>query len=302
MNSFKKGIFTAILAAMLYALNAPFSKLLLDYIPSTLLAGLLYLGAGLGMGAVASVRALTHKGGRKEASLTKSDLPYTLAMILLDIAAPICLMAGLNKTAAANASLLNNFEIPATALIALMLFGERVSPRLWLGIICVTLSCAVLSFEDMSSLSFSSGSLLVMLASACWGLENNCTRRLSQKDPLQIVLLKGIFSGGGALLIGLILGEKLSLSWAILGALAVGLVAYGLSIYFYVYAQRVLGAARTGAYYAAAPFISAALSLVIFKQAPSLQYLAALAIMMAGAFLSSGDTPLKQLFPRKKRG
>lgn len=201
----KTGILLAILAAALYALNAPFSKLLLNDVPPTLMAGFLYIGAGLGMVILSGIRKL-NKTETKELKLTRSELPYTLGMIVLDIAAPICLMIGLKATTAANASLLNNFEIVATALIALMIFKEKISKRLWMGIFFITASCALLSFEDMSSLQFSYGSLFVLLAAVCWGLENNCTRMLSSKDPLEIVMLKGIFSGTGSIIIGLCIG------------------------------------------------------------------------------------------------
>ncbi len=291
-----QGIFFAILAAALYALNSPLSKLLLEEIPPTLMAGFLYLGAGLGMGVVALLRRI---GGKTvaEAPLTRADLPYTLAMILLDIAAPIFLMLGLSYTTAANASLLNNFEIVATALIALAVFRERISPRLWSGILFVTMSCALLSLEDLSGLEVSVGSLFVLLACVCWGVENNCTRRLSAKDPLQIVLLKGIFSGGGSVLLGLCVGERSNAWWSLLGVLGVGFVAYGLSIFFYVYAQRRLGAARTSAYYAVAPFIGTLLSLAIFREIPPLTYFGALGLMIVGAFLCAKDEPL---FRKKK--
>ena len=172
------------------------------------MAGFLYVGAGIGMGFIAFIRKL-QKTEMKELKLTKSELPYTIAMIVLDIVAPICLLFGLNATTAANASLLNNFEIVATAIIALMVFKEKISIRLWFGILFVTLSCGILSFEDVSSLRFSYGSLFVLLAAICWGFENNCTRKISSKDPLQIVLLKGIFFGIGSLVIGLCIGEQI---------------------------------------------------------------------------------------------
>ena len=290
------GILLAILAAALYAVNSPFSKLLLDYMPSTLMAGFLYIGAGLGMGVIALIRK-ARKTERTEERITKADLPYTLAMIVLDIAAPIFLLLGLSYTTAANASLLNNFEIVATAIIALMIFKERISPRLWFGILFVTASCALLSFEDISSLKFSVGSLFIVLACICWGIENNCTRKLSKKDPLEIVLLKGIFSGLGSVIIGLCLGERITALWSVLAVLFVGFVAYGLSIFFYVYAQRMLGAARTSAYYAIAPFIGTLLSLIIFRELPSYTYFFALGTMLIGAWLCSSDKPLF-----KKRG
>ena len=287
----KKGIAFAILAAALYSINAPFSKLLLGFMPPTLMAGFLYVGAGIGIAFIALIRKIK-KYETKELKLTKSELPYTIAMIILDIAAPICLLFGLNATTAANASLLNNFEIVATAIIALMVFKEKISPRLWFGIFFITLSCGILSFEDVSSLHFSYGSLFVLLSAICWGFENNCTRKISSKDPLQIVLLKGIFSGIGSLIIGLYMGERTSSLWSIFAVLCIGFIAYGLSIYFYVYAQRLLGAARTSAYYAVAPFIATILSLIILREIPDITYYFALVLMIIGAWLSSQDKPL----------
>ena len=278
----KKGIAFAILAAALYSINAPFSKILLEFIPPTLMAGFLYVGAGIGIAFIALIRKIK-KYETKELKLTKSELPYTIAMIILDIAAPICLLFGLNATTAANASLLNNFEIVATAIIALMVFKEKISPRLWFGIFFITLSCGILSFEDVSSLHFSYGSLFVLLSAICWGFENNCTRKISSKDPLQIVLLKGIFSGIGSLIIGLYMGERTASLWSIFAVLCIGFIAYGLSIYFYVYAQRLLGAARTSAYYAVAPFIATILSLIILREIPDITYYFALVLMIIGA-------------------
>ena len=289
------GILLAILAAALYAINSPFSKLLLTYMPSTLMAGFLYIGAGLGMSVIALIRKVEKKEPTEE-KITKADLPYTLAMILLDIAAPIFLLLGLSYTTAANASLLNNCEIVATAMIALMIFKERISARLWVGILFVTASCVLLSFEDISSLTFSVGSLFILLACVCWGIENNCTRKLSEKDPLEIVLLKGIFSGLGSVIIGLCIGERITVLWSVFAVLGVGFVAYGLSIFFYVYAQRMLGAARTSAYYAVAPFIGTLLSLVIFRDIPQYIFFIALGLMVVGAWLCSNDKPI---FKRK---
>lgn len=291
------GIFLAILAAALYAVNSPFSKLLLDHMPPTLMAGVLYLGAGVGMLVIAVLRRV--RGGRgSEAHLTRAELPYTVAMVVLDIAAPIFLLLGLSATTAANASLLNNFEIVATALIALAVFRERISPRLWLGILFVTLSCAFLTVEDLGSMQFSFGSLFVLLACVCWGVENNCTRKLSEKDPLEIVLVKGTCSGAGSVVIGLVLGERFGVWWSILAVLLVGFVAYGLSIFFYVRAQRQLGAARTSAYYAVAPFIGTFLSLLVFRELPRYTYFVALALMLVGAWLCASDKPL---FKRKTK-
>lgn len=162
MNTKQSAIACAIAAAALYAVNLPLSKLLLNHIQPTMLAALLYLGAGLGLLPVRENR-------KAENPLTCAELPYTIAMILLDIAAPILLMYGLKLTNSANASLLNNFEIAATSLIALLVFKEVLSRRLWLAILLVTLASVLLSFEGAGSFRFNHGSLLVLGACVCWG-------------------------------------------------------------------------------------------------------------------------------------
>lgn len=276
----------AILAAALYAIGAPVSKLLLRDVAPTMMAAMLYLGAGIGMLLLGLGRRRLGLG-QSEQKLTRKDLPFTVGMILLDIAAPICLMIGLTSTTSANASLLNNFEIVATSLIALLVFKEAISKRLWLAIALITLSSVILSFEDASSLQFSLGSLFVLLACVCWGFENNCTRMMSQSDPLEIVVLKGFGSGLGSLVIALAVGERFPAACFVLMALLLGFVAYGLSIFFYVYAQRTLGAAKTSAYYAIAPFIGVVLSLLIFREWPAPSFWVALVIMILGAYLAA---------------
>ncbi len=289
MASNKTAILWAILAAALYALNSPVSKLLLGEIPPTMMAALLYLGAGIGL-TVVRLAQRRMGAGRKEQPLARKDLPYTMGMVALDIAAPIFLMIGLTRTTAANASLLNNFEIVATSLIALCIFKEAISKRLWAAIGLMTLSSIVLTVEDASSFSFSLGSVFVLLACVCWGFENNCTRMISNKDPLEIVVIKGFGSGLGSLAIALFQGEAFPKGRYIACALLLGFVAYGLSIFFYIYAQRYLGAAKTSTYYAVAPFIGVALSLAIFREIPTVSFLVALVIMAAGTYLASTDS------------
>ena len=252
------------------------------------LAALLYLGAGLGMLAVGFLQKRAGTAG-KEKPLTKKELPYTVGMVVLDIMAPISLMSGLMMTTAANASLLNNFEIVATSLIALFLFREKISKRLWLGIAFVTVASILLSVEDYSSFSFSAGSFFVLLACVFWGFENNCTRKLSSKNPLEIVVIKGFGSGTGSLVIAAALGEFCANLPYMLLALLLGFFTYGLSILFYIYAQRYLGAAKTSAYYAVSPFMGAVLSLAIFRQIPSISFLTALFVMALGTYFVSTD-------------
>ncbi|MBQ8654184.1 MAG: DMT family transporter [Clostridia bacterium] len=290
MKNNRSAIFFALLAAALYALNAPLSKLLLQDAPPAMMAAFLYLGAGLGMLIMSIVRKLSGRPSA-EIHLSRKDLPYTLGMIVLDVLAPIFLMLGLSQTTAANASLLNNFEIVATSLIALLLFREKISRRLFLAIGLIILSSVMLTVEDASSFQFSLGSVFVLLACCCWGLENNCTRMLSGIDPQEVVIVKGLGSGAGALIVALLAGEALPALRLIPMVLLLGFVAYGLSIYFYVYAQRFLGAARTSACYAVQPFIGVLMSLVIFRELPDLRFFIALLIMIAGTWLVTKDQP-----------
>ena len=274
----------ALLAAVLYAVNLPFSKLLLGQVGSLTLAGLLYLGAGAGM----ALLSLFHRDDAPR--LGREDLAPTLGMILLDIAAPILLMLGLRGGEAASAALLGNFEIVATALFALLLFRERVSRTLWAALGCITLSCGILSFQGAESLRFSAASLLVLGAACCWGLENNCTRRLSSKSAREIVILKGFFSGGGSLCLARLAGESLPPLGVALRAMGLGFVSYGLSIFFYVRAQRELGAARTSAYYSVNPFVGSLLALLLLREGLGPGYFTALPVMLLGVGLATADT------------
>ena len=281
----------AFLAAVFYAINVPISKVLLQHVGPTTMAALLYLGAGIGIG----MMSLFNKKDREKAeSLTKAELPYIVGMIVLDIAAPIFLMLGISYGSSANASLLGNFEIVATTVIALILFKEAVTKRLWVAIGLITLSSILLSFEGTDSFHFSYGSLLVIMATVCWGLENNCTRELSSKSTYQIVMLKGLCSGLGALVIALIKRESFPGIGYIAIALALGFVAYGLSIFMYVRAQNVLGAAKTSAYYAVNPLIGALLAFVFLSESLSWMYVIALIVMVIGSALVVVDTFIRQ--------
>lgn len=284
-------VFYAVLAAFFYALNTPLSKLLLENVAPTFMAAFLYLGAGLGIGCMFALR----RGKETEADrFERKDMPYVLGMIALDIAAPILLMYGIKLGSASNASLLGNFEIVATAVIALLLFKEKVTTLLWTAIGLITLSGIVLSLEGAEGFSFSVGSLLVLLATVCWGLENNCTRSIADKSTYRIVTVKGLCCGTGSFALALLAGESLPPLRYILPALLLGFVAYGLSIFTYIRAQRELGAAKTSAYYALAPFIGAALSFALLHDRLTLRYLLALLIMLAGTAFVVADTLVRR--------
>ena len=279
----------AILAAALYAINVPLSKLLLEHVGTTMMAAFLYLGAGLGL-LVYSVAGKAIGRITIKEPLTRKELPYTVAMVVLDIAAPILLMLGIARTNSANVSLLNNFEIVATSLIAFFIFKEVLTRRLCAAILLVTLASIILGFEGAGSFVLNTGSLFVLGACVCWGFENNCTRMISSKSSVEIVIIKGCFSGLGSLLIALLLGEELpSPSW-MLRVLLLGFVSYGLSINFYILAQKELGAAKTSAFYSVAPFLGVAFSMLRLGERPDMQFYAALAIMLRATVLMVQDT------------
>ena len=211
-------------------------------------------------------------------------------MVVLDILAPILLIFGIKNGPASNASLLGNFEIVATTLIALLFFKEKVSGKLWSAIGLITLSSLILSFEAGESFRFTASSILVLLATLSWGLENNCTRSISNKSSYEIVSIKGIFSGLGSLVIALAVGEKLPEVKFILMTMVLGFVSYGLSIFMYVRAQSILGAAKTSAYYAAAPFVGSFLGFLFVGEKLSLKYAISLPIMIAGTLFVLSDT------------
>lgn len=282
-----KATLFAILAAAFYALNVPFSKLLLNEIAPTFMASFLYLGAGVGIG---FLYIFHWRNEKKEERLTKETLPYTLAMIALDILAPIFLMIGINIGSSANASLLGNFEIVATTLIAFLIFKEKISKKLGISIMLITVSSIILSFEGSGSFRFSMGSVFVLLATVCWGLENNCTRKMSEKSTYQIVLIKGLCCGMGSFIIANIIGESVPDVRYIACAMILGFAAYGLSIFLYIRAQRDLGAAKTSAYYSIAPFIGTFLAFIVNGEKLSAAYFFGLFFMIAGTVFVVLDT------------
>lgn len=288
MKSKSKGIVLAVLAALAYSLSIPFGKLLLNELPSTFLSGLLYVGAGMGMSLVYLIRMAFPKRKRYQ-SLGKGDGLYVFLMVALDIAAPSLLMYGLSLSSSSNTSLLNNFEIVATSLFALVLFKEKIGVKTWIGIILIFLSSFFLSLDFSAGFSFELGSVFVLLASLCWGLENNCTRRISEKDPYQIVIVKGFGSGAGALVLAYFFGGYASDIGSITLALLLGFLSYGLSVFFYVEAQHELGAAKTSCYYAFNPFLGGILSLIILKESLSCRFALCFLLMAGGIALVGLD-------------
>jgi len=278
-------VFYAILAALFYGFGAPLSKLLLNHISPYMMSSLLYFGAGFGM-LIVIIFSKKQRVIPLNKSFGKSDIKYIILMIVLDIIAPILLMLGLLRTTASTASLLNNFEIVFTAIIAMFFFKEIIGKKMWFSIFLIVAAGILLTFEDFTGLHISIGALFVIGASLSWGLENNCTRMLSRGNPLYVVILKGLGSGLGSFIIALSLNQFFAVWYFILLALLLGFFSYGMSLYFYISAQRHLGAARTSVYYAIAPFAGALFSFIVLGETLSIIFVIAFVIMLIGARLA----------------
>ncbi len=280
LNNNCKAVLSAILSAILFAICIPCSKILSAKVSSILMGSLLYLGAGIGLWLSIMIKKTNIK-----LSLTLKELPYMISMVVLDISAIILLMAGVSKTTGANASLIGNFELVATTIIAAIFFKEILSKKTWTAVLLITISCIILTFEGNKSITFNLGSILVLLSALCWGFENNCTRKLSIKDTRQITIIKGIFSGLGSLIIATYTGSNFPEIKYIITALLVGIVSYGISVSLYIYAQRFLGASKTASLFASSPFWGVFFCLIFLKEKPTLQFFAALFLMITGTII-----------------
>jgi len=275
----------ALASAALFGAGAPLAKLLLgEGVDPWLLAGMLYLASGIGLGLALAVRA--GLGARSaEAPLRRGDLPW-LALVVLagGVVGPVLLMFGLSTTPASTSALLLNVEGLATMAIAWTAFRENFDRRLLAGAAAILAGALILSWREGPTAA-GPGALAVLGACVAWGADNNLTRKLSSADPVQIAAIKGLAAGAVNLALALILGARFPGCSAIAGAAVVGVFGYGVSLVLYVLALRHLGAARTGAYFSTAPFLGAALSLVVFRTAPSAQLLVAAALMGLGVWL-----------------
>ena len=281
----RPGVLLAIASAALFGASTPFAKLLLGGgVSPWLLAGLLYLGSGLGLTLVHLARAALGVPAA-EAPLRRADLPW-LALVVLSggVVGPLLLMLGLATTAASTSALLLNLEGLATMAIAWLVFRENVDRRLLLGAAAILAGAVVLSWQGGPG-GLTLGALAIAGACLAWGIDNNLTRKLSAADPVQIALIKGLVAGAVNLTLALALGARMPPLDATLGAGLVGLLGYGVSLVMFVLALRHLGAARAGAYFSTAPFIGAGLAIAMFGEPITLQLLAASALMIVGVAL-----------------
>ena len=282
-----KGVFYALLAATLFGASTPLAKMLVGQIAPIMLAGLLYLGSGIGLLAWFSLRAMKQKGERAEISrLAIPDLPWLAGAILSGgIIGPILLMFGLTLTPAPTASLLLNMEGVLTALIAWFVFKENFDRRILLGMALIVVAGVLLSWEQVPELSVPWGSLAIIAACLCWAIDNNLTRKVSASDPMQIAGIKGLAAGSVNLSLALAIGLPTPGINITLASGIVGFCGYGLSLALFVLALRHLGAARTGAYFSIAPFVGAIVSIILFQDMPGVIFWSAAVMMVVAIWL-----------------
>jgi drug/metabolite transporter (DMT)-like permease len=279
-----QGPLYALAAAELSGASTPVAKLLLGAIDPWSLAGLLYLGSGLGLVVVAFIR---HRfGSFAEAPLRATDLPWLAAVVVTGgVIGPVLLMLGLAQTTAASTALLLNLEGVFTLAIAWIVFRENVDRRIALGAAAILGGAALLSADASALSGLGIGALAIAGACLAWAIDNNLTRKLSSADPIAIAVMKGLVAGAANLVLGALLGATWPGGAAVVAACIVGLFGYGVSLVLFVLALRHVGAARTGAYFSTAPFIGAAIAIVLLGDPVTLPLVAAAALMAVGVAL-----------------
>jgi len=280
------GILFALSSALLFGASTPFAKLLLGAIDPWMLAGLLYLGSGLGLAALRIGRDVMGRPAA-ETPLRFADLPWLAGVVLAGgVIGPVLLMIGLAHTSASASSLLLNLEGLATMAIAWLVFRENVDRRLLLGAFAILAGAVLLSWSgEGQEFSLDWGALAIAGACLAWGVDNNLTRKLSAADPVQIALIKGLVAGSVNLILSLTQGSTFPGLSVVLGAGVVGLVGYGFSLVLFVLALRHLGTARTGAYFSTAPFVGAVLAIAMFGDPVTPGLIAAGVLMALGVYL-----------------
>jgi len=280
LGDVRRGGLLALGAASLFGLSTPAAKAVIGQVHPLMLAGLLYLGSGLGLAAFKLVRR--GDGDR----LGRADLPWLACTILFGGAiGPALLMTGLAGTSGSAASLLLTLEGVFTALLAWIVFKESFNRRIGLGMLLIFAGACLLAIHDGSGRAAILSSLAIIGACAAWAIDNNCTSRISDVDSLTLAAIKGIVAGSMNLLLALLTGASFPSPASIGEAALIGFVGYGLSLMLFVLALREVGAARSGAYFATAPFIGAIAALFLLREPLTAALVGAGCLMIAGVWL-----------------
>ncbi|MEN4919010.1 EamA family transporter [Achromobacter spanius] len=283
-----RSAFPALAAALLFGASTPLAKTLVEGVAPLLLAGLLYLGSGLGLGILLALRHIVRTKDPADAPvlrIPRSDLPWLAGAIIAGgVLGPALLMLGLTQTSGASASLLLNVEGVLTAIIAWGVFKENADRQIVLGMIAIVLGGVLLSWEPGGA-ALSLGALLIVGACLCWAVDNNLTRRVASNDAMLIAGIKGLAAGAVSTTLALLGGAELPPIAVVGASLAVGFLGYGLSLTLFVLALRTLGTARTGAYFSVAPLFGVAISFILWPEDPGLLFWPAAALMALGVWL-----------------
>ncbi len=275
-SSFNPGVVAALLAALLFGASAPIAKWFLHDVSPWMLAGLFYLGSGIGL---SLYRLVTHA---QPVSLQRGEAGWLAGAVLTGgIAGPVLLMFGLTGMPASGAALLLNAEGVLTAVIAWVVFKENFDRRIGLGMLAIAAGAVILSWPGEARFSGALPALAILGACLCWAIDNNLTRKLSLADATWIAAIKGTVAGSANLALGFALGSTLPGGWTVQAAMVVGLFSYGLSLVLFVVGMRHLGTARTGAYFSVAPFFGAILALLSGEPVT-------LPLVVAGALMALG--------------
>jgi drug/metabolite transporter (DMT)-like permease len=280
------GVLSAIAAGVLFGASTPLAKSLVHGIDPWMLAGLLYLGSGIGLGSYQALRCFLRAPHADDVSLRGADRGWLAAAIVAGgIIAPVLMMYGLSATAASSASLLLNLEGVFSILIAWFVFRENFDRRVFLGVLAITAGALLLSVNGRIVWDNAVGPAAIAGACLGWALDNNFTRKVALNDVTQIAMLKGLVAGSVNVAIAVALGRSTPSAAATVAAGAVGLGGYGLSLVLFVVALRYLGTARTGAYFSIAPFVGAIIAVLLFGEPVTIQLLCAGGLMMVGIWL-----------------
>ncbi|MEO6470207.1 MAG: EamA family transporter [Aeromicrobium sp.] len=270
------GVRAGIAAALLFGAGTPLSKLLLDDVNPWLLAGLLYTGSGLGLGAYRVVR------GADRVRLHRRDVaPLAGAIVFGGVLGPVLLLVGLQNMPASGASLLLNAEGVFTALLAWIVFRENVDRRVALGMLAIVAGAAVLSFSAKASYGNLWPALAVLAACLCWAIDNNLTRKVALNDASWLAAIKGGVAGPVNLTLAFVVGSTLPSPFPVASAMVLGFFAYGVSLVLFIVALRHVGTARAGAYFSVAPFFGGVLALILGE---SLSW----SLVVAGSLMAVG--------------
>lgn len=283
----KRPLLYVMLSAVLFGISPPIAKLLVGDIPPIALAGFLYLGAFLGL-FIFTIFQRAHRSSKieKAPQLERKDLPWLAGAIFAGgIAAPIALMYGLTIVSGFATSLLLNLEGVATAIIAVIVFKEYAGKRLWIALLLMTLAGVFLSWNPSQGELNLAGPLLIVIAMVCWGIDNNLTQHISNKDPTQIAQLKGIIAGTTSLSLAVLLGLQIPFDVSILYAIILGSLSYGLSLVFFIKALEGLGSSRTGTFFSLGPFVGAVVSILLLGEMITWTLIAATVLMIFGVWM-----------------